>query len=393
MNLIECLKKNGMYIPNYNEASIVDLMKIIYSYCGYSENIENNNMNIEKYVKNEKHILLILIDGMGSNLVDSLSDSMLLKQKRVKDLQTVFPTTTGCVLTSIATTKMPAIHGMIGWYNYNRDKKIDYCPLLFKERKTGKYLNEFGIKEKDIYLYDSVMNKLNRKTKALLPNSIVNSTFSQFMLNKNRMGYENLEDAFKKITNNIKENINIPTFTYLYLPYVDKLSHYNGVNSSEVKAFLECFEYEIRKLKEDDIENLEIVITADHGQIDVNKEITMDFNKYAEYFYALPGIDFGTATYYVKKEKEEEFLTEFERDYKDEMYIFRTKEYIENGIFGGKEVSEYMASNSGEFISFCKKGAYFVNTIENENDYIGKIKGSHSGFSKEEIMIPLIIIN
>lgn len=393
MNLIECLKKNGMYIPNYNEASIVDLMKIIYSYCGYSENIKNNNINIKKYVKNQKHILFILVDGMGSNLVDSLPDSMILKQKRVKDLQTVCPTTTGCVLTSIATAKTPAIHGMIGWYNYNRDKKIDYSPLLFKERKTGKDLKEFGIKEKNIYLYDSVMNKLNRKTTALLPDSIVNSTFSQFMLNKNRIGYENLEDAFQKVTNNIKENINISTFTYLYLPHVDKLSHYNGVNSSEVKVFLESLEYEIRRLKEDNIENLEIIITADHGQIDVNQEITMDFNKYANYFYALPGIDFGTATYYIKKDKEEKFLKEFKKDYKDEMYIFRTEEYIKNGILGSKEISKYMESNLGEFISFCKKGAYFVNTIENENDYIGKIRGSHSGFSKEEIMIPLIIIN
>lgn len=52
-----------------------------------------------------------------------------------------------------------------------------------------------------------------------------------------------------------------------------------------------------------------------------------------------------------------------------------------------------MKSNLGEFISFCKKGAYFVNTIEDTEKYIGKIKGSHSGFSKEELIIPLIVIN
>lgn len=392
MDLIECLKNNNMYIPNYNETSIIDLMKTIYSYCGYSENIKNNK-NIERYLKNKKHILFIVSDGMGSNLIDSLSDSMILKQNRVQDIQTVCPTTTGCVLTSIATAKTPAIHGIIGWYNYNRDRNINYYPLLFKERKSGKDLKEFEIKEEDIYLYDSAMNKLDRKTTALFPNSIVNSTFSQFTLNKNRIGYESLEDAFKKVTNHIKENINISTFTYLYLPYVDKLLHYNGVRSIEVRKFMERLECEIRKLKECNIENLEIVITADHGQIDVSKEVTMDFNKYANYFYALPGIDFGTATYYVKKNKEESFLKEFKKDYEGVMYIFRTEEYIKSGIFGNKEVSKYMLSNLGEFISFCKKGAYFVNTIENEYDYIGKIKGSHSGFSKEEIMIPLIIIN
>ena len=52
-----------------------------------------------------------------------------------------------------------------------------------------------------------------------------------------------------------------------------------------------------------------------------------------------------------------------------------------------------MKSNLGEYISFCKKGLYFVNTIVDAEKYIGKIKGSHSGFSKEELTIPLIVIN
>ena len=75
------------------------------------------------------------------------------------------------------------------------------------------------------------------------------------------------------------------------------------------------------------------------------------------------------------------------------MFIFETKEFIKNNIFGKSEVSEYMKSNLGEYISFCKKGFYFVNTENDANKYIGKIKGSHSGFSKDEIMIPLIVID
>lgn len=119
----------------------------------------------------------------------------------------------------------------------------------------------------------------------------------------------------------------------------------------------------------------------------------MDFEKYNKYFYALPGIDYGTATYYIKENKKEEFLKEFRKDYNDKMYIFDTEEFIKNNILGKEPISPYMKSNLGEFISFCKKGAYFVNTIEDTEKYIGKIKGSHSGFSKEELIIPLIVIN
>lgn len=394
MNLLECLKENDMVFPDYKKTSIIDLVRTIYTYCGYPYKEENINPEIKRYVKNKKHILFILSDGMGSNLIDSLSDDMILRKNKVTDLLTVCPTTTGCVLSSVATAEYPSTHGMIGWYNYNRDRNINYYTLLFKDRKSGKNLTEFGVNEKDIYICDSVMNKLKRKTIALFPEKIVNSNFSQFVLNKNRYSFNSIEEAFEKATNNIQNNLNSETFTYLYLPYVDSESHHNGVYSQNVNKVINEIESELIKLKKEKIPDLEIIIIADHGQIDViEKDITMDFKKYNKYFYALPGIDYGTATYYVKKDKQDEFLKEFKKDYEDTMFIFETNEFIKNNIFGRDDVSQYMKSNLGEFISFCKKGAYFVNTIDDVEKYIGKIKGSHSGFSKEEITIPLIVIN
>lgn len=394
MDLIECLKNNDMVVPNYNKGSIIDVVRTIYKYCGYSYKEESINSKVKQYIKNKKHILFILSDGMGSNLIDSLSNEMLLKKYKVMDLLTVCPTTTGCVLPSIATAEYPAIHGLIGWYNYNRDRDIDYYTLLFKDRQSKRDLAKLEIKENEIYRYDSIMNKLKRKTIALFPEEIVNSSFSKFVLNKNRLAYNSIEEAFEKATNNIKNNINAETFTYLYLPYVDSESHYNGVYSKNVKNIMNEMENELIKLKKQSIQDLEIIIIADHGQIDITeKDITMDFEKYNKYFYALPGIDYGTATYYVQEDKKDEFLEEFKKDYQDKMYIFDTNEFIKNNIFGREEISEYMKSNLGEFISFCKKGAYFVNTVENTKNYIGKIKGSHSGFSKEELTVPLIVID
>ncbi len=394
MNLIECLKNNDMVVPNYDKGSIIDVVRTIYKYCGYSYKEESINSKVKQYIKNKKHILFILSDGMGSNLIDSLPNEMLLKKYKVMDLLTVCPTTTGCVLPSIATAEYPAIHGLIGWYNYNRDRDIDYCTLLFRDRKGKRDLGKLEIKPNDIYRYDSIMNKLKRKTIALFPEKIVNSNFSKFVLNKNRFAYNSMEEAFEKATNNIKNNINDETFTYLYLPYVDSESHHNGVYSKNVKNVMDEMEKELIKLKNQKIQDLEIIIIADHGQIDITeKDITMDFEKYNQYFYALPGIDYGTATYYVQEDKKDKFLKEFKKDYQDKMYIFDTNEFIKNNIFGKEEISEYMKSNLGEFISFCKKGAYFVNTVEDAENYIGKIKGSHSGFSKEELTVPLIVID
>lgn len=395
MNLIDCLKENGMMIPNYNDLSIVDLVREIYKYCGYEGNVNFDNKDVKKYIKRKKHIVFILADGMGSNLINSLQEDNLLRKYRVSDMQTVCPTSTGCVLSTIATAQYPAIHGMIGWYNYNRKMNTEYYTLLFKERKSKKDLYEFGINSKDIYVCKSIMNKLNRKTVAFFPNNIVDSEFSKFTLEKNRRGYENISDAFEQAYNNIKENVNNATFTYIYLPQVDSESHRNGVFSQATKNIIDEIERNLVMWKEQkDVNDIEVIITADHGQIDITeKDIIMDFEKYNKYFYALPAIDFGTATYYVKKENEAEFLRKFKKDYRERMYIFKTEEYIKNGFFGKKNVSNYLIDNLGEYISFCKKGAYFVNTDRQQEEYIGKIKGNHSGFSEEEIKIPLIVID
>ena len=395
MNLVECLEKNSMILPNYyKEPTIVDVVRTIYNYCGYQYKQESTNQELKQYIKNKKHILFILSDGMGSNLINSLSNESLLKRNKVKDIVTVCPTTTGCVLSSVATAEYPAIHGIIGWYNYNRNRNIDYYAVLFKDRKSEKNLKELGVNAKEIYVYESAMNKLKRKTTALFPETIVNSNFSEFTLKKNRMGYHSIEEAFQKAMDAIQTNIEAETFTYLYLPQIDSESHKNGVYSQEVYQIIHEIEKGIEQLNNAGIQNLEIILTADHGQINVTEpDITMDFEKYNQFFYALPGIDFGTATYYVKAEKEKEFIENFQQDYQDRMYLFKTTELIENNIFGTEKISPYMQSNLGEYISFCKKGAYYVNTVTNAEKYIGKIKGTHSGFSKEELTIPLIVMN
>ena len=46
----------------------------------------------------------------------------------------------------------------------------------------------------------------------------------------------------------------------------------------------------------------------------------------------------------------------------------------------------------GEYVSICKNGYCFINS-ENTYEYLGTILGNHSGFSKDEMFIPLVVIN
>lgn len=385
----EIMDENSFIIPNYSNLNIVDLARCLYSYYGLSFEINENVKKLQCLIPKNKHILLILSDGTGSNIIEKLPNNNILKKNKINDMITVFPSTTGCVLTSLVTAEYPEEHGIWGWYNYYRNKNINYYPLLFSERNSGKTLLDFDIRPEDIFISNSKLKQLNCKTNVLFSNYINDSVYSKFVsYDENRHCYE----SFKDIINFMKVNCleNKESYTYLYLPDIDNIEHDCGIDSTKVFDKLNEISSMVEKLSK--IDDLTIVFTADHGQTNVHNYVIMNFNKYSKYFYSEPTIDFGTASYYVKNELKEEFVKEFNKDFKDKMYLFETKEFIKRNMFGTGKFSDCAMHGLGEFISLCKKDFCFINSNDTEK-YFQKTFGNHSGLTKDEMIIPLIIIN
>ena len=388
-NLKEFINENNLLIPNYNEINIVDLMKCLYAKCGYSVESSSKINELDSMIPNNKHYLFILSDGTGMNLINKLDNDSIIKQNLKQSIITVFPSTTGCVLTSVVTALYPEEHGIWGWFNYNRELNRDYFPVLFSDRKSGKNLKDFGVKSDDIFKNDSILKNLNVKTDILFPAYICDSVYSEFVSHdSNRHPYNDFSDI-ERIVKDICESDDL-SYTYLYIPDVDSIEHKNGVYSEVTLNKLKEIDNLVKSISKN--KNLTIVFTADHGQTNISEDIVLDFNKYKKFFYAYPSIDFGTASYYVKKEYEEEFIREFELDFKNKMFLFKTQDFIDNKMFGPLNISDYAASNLGEYISLCKTGSYLINSPDTDS-YFGKIKGNHSGLTKDEMLIPLVIID
>ena len=375
--------KESFVIPNYDKTDIVDLVRLLYNYSGMNFKETKSMQEIKKYVSNKKHLVLILVDGMGVDLLNKIPEKKLFYKNKVMDIQTVFPTATGCVLTSIATAKYPSSTGIFGWFGYNRKLNLNYYTLLTKERKSKEDLN---INLKKIFNRPSIYNELKRKTIVLQPNHLLDSKYTNYCASSNiRKGYSDYDEAMdviKKETNS-KED----TFTYLYIPYVDTLEHQNGPYSKLVYDEVKKIEKNIEKLfpLNDDTE---IIVIADHGQIPINNVVYMDLNKYDKYFYAYPSIDMGTSTFFVKKDMNKEFEKEFHKDFDNKLILFKKEEFIKRNMFG-KRMTKYANDSLGEYISLCKKGYAFYSDYKEDTSFP---KGNHTGLTKEELMIPLIVL-
>lgn len=260
---------------------------------------------------------------------------------------------------------------------------------MFLERKTKKNLQEYNINSKDIYKIPSLLNNLSTKVNVLFPKDIVDSTYSKYVIDdNNRYAYNDFSDIITFMKNNYEKYPS--SYTYLYLPNIDDLEHENGIDNKIVNDELIKIDNLVKELSND--KNLTIVFTADHGQTNIKDYKTFNFDKYNKYIDAYPSIDYGTASYFIKKGFEKDFEDEFKKEYSNQILLFKTKDFIKNGLFGLGKINKEAISNLGKYISVCQKGVYFINNPKIE-DYYGLIKGNHSGLSKDELLIPLIIIN
>ncbi len=383
-SLEKVLKNEELIIPNYNKENIIDLVRLIYNYCGMNYK-ETSSMNLLKqHVLNKKHIVLILVDGMGSDLLNKMPKKGLFYNNKKKDIQTVFPTATGCVLTSISTAKYPSSTGIFGWYGYNRNLDLNFYTLLTRERKSNEELN---INLGSIFKHKSVYSKFKRKTSVFQPSHLVNSQYTRFFISDEiSKGYSDYDEMIELIRKEI--NSKASTFTYSYIPFVDTLEHQNSPYNELVYKEVSKIEKSIEKLLPLN-DDTEIIVIADHGQVPINELVYMDLNKYDKYFYAFPAIDTGTSTFYIKKGKEKEFEKEFNKDFGDKLLLFKKEEFIKNKMFG-KRMTKYANDSLGEYISLCKKNKAFYSEYKRVD---ASYKGNHTGLTKEELIIPLIVIN
>lgn len=392
-NTDENINKLKNYLKKRDEINldIVEVFKAIASFYNVKVDKTDDIKEADSYIKKTKHIIFILFDGFGYTKLMSLNDSSILKQNLVREINTVNPTSTACVLTSLMSLSYPNEHGIYGWWDYNKELDLSYFPVLFEERKTGQNLNKKGIKIEDIYKFEPVFNKFKVKVNVYEDINYINSDYTKmFSKNATRHSFRSIKDCFNKLVKNLEKEKS-PTFNYIYIDGLDNLSHSYGVNSKEVSNIIAELEDGI-KYTLNNLIDTSFIVTADHGQVDMTEMLYLNQNyDYSKYFYATPSIDTRCISFFVKDEYvsefREKFLTEFGKD-----AILLTKDEVENLNLFGRDKFSYEAKNSlGEFIAVIVNNKFMICDKLELKDHMNT-KGNHSGLTYSETTVPLIVI-
>ena len=342
-------------------------------------NVPNCNATLpilkEELTKGYKNVVFICFDGMGINPIKkNLEKKAFLRKNIVQTLTSTFPSTTTNATTSLATNKLPLEHGWLGWSLHFKELNRNIDIYLNSDSQTGENVDFiYPISDNSDYYFDNATT--DYEIVAIMPEYCKTKT-------KNRINTESEKELVETIKNVCKKDGK--HFVYAYNPEPDATMHDFGVKSKQAKEKINEINSCVEKLYSE-LEDTLLIITADHGQIDIKgyTEFYKD-KELNDMLECVPYLDARTPAFIVKKGMKQEFEVKFKKKYGKDFKLFQTKDLIEQNYFGkrgnyGKILGDYIAVGTythKQFISY-------------EN--MPRFKGHHTSLT-EEMLVPLILL-
>ncbi len=324
--------------------------------------------------KQPSKIFLLLIDGMGQNLIErKLSKNSFLRQNLFKKTTTVFPPTTVAATTAILSGKAPNETAWLGWMTYVEDLDDTIIPFYGRSYYTEQnYGSDYLYK---LLPYNNIVDELNArgiKARDLYP------SFKED-------GCNSLSEMTERLA--VFSNESDYQFIYAYWDEYDGIMHELGPDAKKCDDYLLNIDKLLNELAQKLADDTLLLVVADHGQVTINELINLYQSKYEKYFYRKPALEFRAMTFYIKEEYKEEFAKVFKSDYEKD-FVLLTKEEVEKlKIFGPNNSHPYVTKILGDYLAIGKSDKYFIYDEHNRPC----LRGQHAGMCDDELYIPFVM--
>jgi hypothetical protein len=297
-----------------------------------------------------------------------------LAQQCISKLTSVNPSTTVSALTTFSTGLSPIEHGWLGWAMYF--KEIDKVVDLFSSKITG--TNTFapsGLVWKNIG-YKSIAEQIRMADKTV-------SCYSVSPYDKPKA------KTCKKLCRHIKKLCNKRGRSYIFAYHdnPDHLMHDSGCYHKSVGSAILEFDKHIEKLC-GKLKDTLLIITADHGLIDIDMKSINDYPEINECLYAQISREPSNLSFHVKDEFKAVFPDIFKKYFGDSFLLFTSSEAVQKGLFGKGKPHPNAHDFLGDFVAVSIKDMALSWYPPQDNVF----KAGHAGLSNKEMIVPLILV-
>ncbi|HKL61700.1 MAG TPA: alkaline phosphatase family protein [Acholeplasma sp.] len=359
--------------PDYHN-SILNVSASILKHYGVKTNHSDISELTVHLDNNPKHVILVLLDGMGMNILKENTDPNFLLRKHIKkEITSVYPSTTVAATTSVISGLSPFEHGHIGWTQYNKKEDSNTVVFLNTDFYDEKKVLKENFKDRELY-YETIFEKIKDKN----PNLRVNELFPNFR----PKGFASFKQQVEAL---ISISKGTPSFSYCYWTQPDYLIHESGVKSDDVKALMSSLEANYKYLCENVSKDTLIITIADHGLVDIKAIPIIKEKVLLSTLKRLPSVEPRCCAFFVKDDQHDLFKSEFKRIFDDKFMLMTKKEFFDSKLLGAGEkhiglddyVGDYMAIATSPYIISFKEENFF--------------KAHHAGLLTDEMTVPLLI--
>ncbi len=324
-----------------------------------------------------KNVVLLVLDGLGWNQLKANRDTFSsFGSFKSSPITSVAPTTTSSALTSITTGLAPLQHGIVGyrmhmgqgdvmnvlrWSVAGKDVRSTYPPTLIQS------IASFG----------------GMKPAMVTRTEFGGTGFTQAHLYGARLtGWRVASSIAVEVSNLVKSG---EKFVYVYYDGIDKVAHEYGFGSHYL-AELRAVDRIVGDILEVLPSNTALVVTADHGQVQVDQDPIVPNEQ------ILGNVRFQSGEgrwrwFHVKPGSEDEVIRGLDELYGGIAWI-RSKRQIIDEMWLGSAPTHEVAGRLGDVALIAKEPVAFFDPSDT-----GELKliCRHGSLSEDEIYVPLMV--
>ncbi len=382
-------------LPDYNGGSLVNLMSTLIQATGGESPVYPALRTVDiDMVRDHRRIVLLVIDGLGHRYLKRSGHQSCLREHLHTRMTSVFPSTTASAITTCLTGDAPQQHAITGWFMYFKELDTVMTVLRGVRRAGGPERCGQGTDLRRLFNQRSVFNRISIPSVVVAPQEIAHSEFNLAHQGKAALhAYATLAQLFETTARAVVAEPS-RRYVYSYWPGLDRVAHEFGIDGPEAAAHFD----EIDRLFQWFLERIRgtgtlVVVTADHGMIDVPAGGVIDLNDHPRLAQTLrlPLCGEPRVAYcYPRPERRDDFVHYVRETLCDCVELHRSRDLIDRGFFGLGPPHRMLWERVGDYTLIMKDRFVIKDWLPGETRHVQV--GVHGGTSGAEMYVPVIVV-
>ena len=357
-----------------------------------------------------ENVVLLLLDGLGyrewrKHEADGFIGT-LSRKGDVRPISTVFPSTTAAALTTISTGLTPQEHGLPEWYVYMKEIGDVIVTLPFaRAGEQGRDTLVGAMDPKALFDGRTIFERLKDagvRSTSLTNRALANTAYSEVSRRGSKVEpYITASDLSVNLRR-LVEGAKGKNLFYVYWSFIDTIEHSYGPNTDVASLEASLISHALQegflsKLSHEAAKRTLFIVTADHGQVNVDPRKTLYMNRFKKLLKVLSTNSSGERIPPWGSARDSFISVDDARLDEVEAYLLRklegvasvlkTKEAIKMGLFGINEPTRKFRRRVGNLM-ILPHGTNTVWYRYRKGDSLD-LRGHHGGLSADEMTIPL----